>query len=213
MIKCKSSKSSMVSGVQSNISAFFVSKVSPKSPTKMAAGITRVPVSVKTGFVQDKSVPCSPTPPAVPETPDSLRSENPSDTSYENRSPVSRGLLTKGVRGKPSLMARKLMQLQRNSSLEPKDSFELKNGVSHSGSVKRLLHSSENIQSAKQSRTMQVQKLPDCDTGLPRAPQKESSGTLQRAFSKSPEKKNKAESISFESSRLATGPCVKKKGK
>ncbi|KTG04793.1 hypothetical protein cypCar_00001704 [Cyprinus carpio] len=122
MIKCKSSKSS----------------VSPKSPTKMAAGITRVPVSVKTGFVQDKSVPCSPTPPAVPETPDSLRSENPSDTSYENRSPVSRGLLTKGVRGKPSLMARKLMQLQRNSSLEPKDSFELKNGAFDGGSKQML---------------------------------------------------------------------------
>ncbi|XP_016326648.1 LOW QUALITY PROTEIN: DNA replication ATP-dependent helicase/nuclease DNA2-like [Sinocyclocheilus anshuiensis] len=213
MIKCKSSKSSMVNGVQSSISAFFVSKVSPKSPKKIAAGITRVPVSLKTGFVQDKSVPCSPTPSAVPETPDNLRSENPSDTSYDNRSPVSRGLLTKGVRGKPSLMARKLMQPQKNSSLEPEDTFELKNGARHSGSVKRLLHSSENIQSAKRCRTMQVQKLPDCDTSSPRADQKESSGTLQRAFSKSPEKKNKAESVGFESSRLATGPCVKMNGK
>ncbi|XP_042592779.1 LOW QUALITY PROTEIN: DNA replication ATP-dependent helicase/nuclease DNA2-like [Cyprinus carpio] len=204
MIKCKSRKSSMVTGVQSNISAFFVSKVSPKSPKKIAAGITRFPVSLKTSFVEDKNVPCSPTPSAVPETPDSLRSENPSDTSYENRSPVSRGLHTKGVRGKPSLMARKLMQPQKNSSPESEETFELKNGLSHSGSVKRLLHSSENIQSAKRSRTMQFQKLPDCDASSP--------GANRNAFSKSPEKKIKAESVSFERSRLATGSCVKMNG-
>uniref|UniRef100_A0A671QYH0 DNA replication ATP-dependent helicase/nuclease n=1 Tax=Sinocyclocheilus anshuiensis TaxID=1608454 RepID=A0A671QYH0_9TELE len=193
MIKCKSRKSSMVTGVQSNISAFFVSKVSPKSPKKIAAGITRFPVSLKTGFVEDKNVPCSPTPSAVPETPDSLRSENPSDTSYENRSPVSRGLHTKGVRGKPSLIARKLMQPQKNSSPESEETFELKHGLSHSGSVKRLLHSSENIQSAKWPRTMQVQKLPDCDASSPGA-------------------NRNAESVSFESSRLATGSCVKMNG-
>uniref|UniRef100_A0A8C1PIL4 DNA replication ATP-dependent helicase/nuclease n=1 Tax=Cyprinus carpio TaxID=7962 RepID=A0A8C1PIL4_CYPCA len=172
-------------------------QVSPKSPKKIAAGITRFPVSLKTSFVEDKNVPCSPTPSAVPETPDSLRSENPSDTSYENRSPVSRGLHTKGVRGKPSLMARKLMQPQKNSSPESEETFELKNGLSHSGSVKRLLHSSENIQSAKRSRTMQFQKLPDCDASSP--------GANRNAFSKSPEKKIKAESVSFERSRLATG--------
>ncbi len=180
-------------------------QVSLKSPKKIATGITRFPVSLKTGFVEDKNVPCSPTPSAVPETPDSLRSENPSDTSYENRSPVSRGLHTKGVRGKPSLMVRKLMQPQKNSSPEPEEAFEHKNGLSHSGSVKRLLHSSENIQSAKRSRTMQVQKLPDCDASDP--------GANRNAFSKSPEKKIKAESVSFESSRFATGSCVKMNGK
>lgn len=178
-------------------------QVSPKSPKKIAAGITRFPISLKTRFVEDKNVPCSPNPSAVPETPDSLRSENPSDSAYENRSPVSRGLHTKGVRGKPSLMARKLMQPQKNSSPEPEEAFELKNGLSHS--VKRLLHSSENIQSAKRSRTMQVQKLPDCDASSP--------GANRNAFSKSPEKKIKAESVSFESNRLATGSCVKMNGK
>ncbi|XP_048060691.1 DNA replication ATP-dependent helicase/nuclease DNA2 isoform X2 [Megalobrama amblycephala] len=213
MIKCKSSRSSIVNGVQSNISAFFLSKVSPKSPKRYGAGITGNPVSLKTCSVEDENVPCSPNPSAVPETPDSLRNENPSDTSYENRSPVSRGLHTKGVRGKPSLMARKLMQPQDNSSPESEDTFELKNGVSHSGSVKRLLHSSENIQSAKRSRTTQVQKLPEFDTSLPVAKRNKSLKTLSVMFPKSPEKKIKAESVSFESSPLSTGPCVKMNGK
>ncbi|XP_077093323.1 DNA replication ATP-dependent helicase/nuclease DNA2 isoform X3 [Siphateles boraxobius] len=211
MIKCKSSRSSMVNGVQSNISAFFLSKVSPKSPKRFEAGITGSPISLKTCFV-DENVPCSPSPSAVPETPDSLRTENPSDTSYEKCSPVSRGLNTKGVRGKPSLMARKLMQPQNSSSPESEDTFELKNGLSHSGSVKRLLHSSENVQSAKRSRIMQVQK-PECDTSLPVTKRNESLRTLSVMFRKSSEKKIKAESISVERSRLATGPCVKMNGK
>lgn len=192
---------------------FIFFQVSPKSPKRVGAGTTGTPVSLKTCSVEDENVPCSPNPSAVPETPDSLRNENPSDASYENRSPVSRGLHTKGVRGKPSLMARKLMQPQNNSSPESEDTFELKNGVSHSGSVKRLLHSSENIQSAKRSRTTQVQKLPECDTSLPVTKQNKSLKTLSVMFPKSPEKKIKAESISFESSRLSTGPCVKMNGK
>lgn len=163
--------------------------------------------------MEDENVPCSPNPSAVPETPDSLRTENPSNTSYENRSPVSRGLHTKGVRGKPSLMARKLMQPRNSSSPESEDTFELKNGLSHSGSVKRLLHSSENIQSAKRSRIMQVQKLPECDKSLPVTKRNESLRTLSVMFRKSSEKKIKSKSVSIESSRLATGPCVKMNGK
>jgi len=188
-------------------------QVSLKSPKRFEAGITGSPVSLKTCFVDDENVPCSPTPSAVPETPDSLRTENPSDISYENRSPVSRGLHTKGVRGKPSLMARKLMQPRNSSSPESKDTFELKNGLSHSGSVKRLLHSSENIQSAKRSKIMQVQELPECDASLPETKRNESLRTLSVMFHKSPEKKIKAESVSIESSRLANGPCVKTIGK
>lgn len=125
---------------------------------------------------------------------------------------MSRGLHAKGVRGKPSLKARKLMQPQNNSSPETEDTFELKNGMSQSGSVKRLLHSSENIQSAKRSRTMQVQKLPECDTSLPVTMRNKSLKTLSM-FLKSPEKKISADSDSFESRRLSTGPCVKMNGK
>lgn len=213
MMKCKSSRSSMVSGVQSNISAFFLSKVLAKSPKKCEVGITRSPVSLKTGFVKDENVPCSPNPSAVPETPDSLRCERPSDASFEKRSPVSRGLHTKGLRGKPSLKARKLLQPQKNSSLESEDTFELKNAESHSGSVKRLLHSTENIQNAKRSRTTQVQKIPDCGTSSAVASRNDFSETLHKAFSKSPEKKIKAASVSLESSRLAAGPCLKMNGK
>lgn len=52
---------------------------------------------------------------------------------------------------------------------------------------------------------MEVQKLPDCDASSP--------GANRNAFSKSPEKKIKAESVTFKSSRLAAGPCVKINGK
>ncbi|XP_051504000.1 LOW QUALITY PROTEIN: DNA replication ATP-dependent helicase/nuclease DNA2 [Myxocyprinus asiaticus] len=211
------SKSSMVSGVQSNISAFFLSKVSSKSPKRTEAGIPRAPVSLKTCFVEDENVPCSTS--AVPKMPDSSRAENARpDSSYENRSSVSHGLLSKGVRGKTSLIACKLMQAQKNSSPEPGDTFKFKNGVSHSGSMKRMLYSSENIQSAKRARTVQDQKLSvesDCEPSLPGANAYASEDSLQRAFSNSPEKKSniKSQHLHFEKSRLASGPGVKMNGK
>lgn len=190
--------------MQSNISAFFLSKVSSKSPKKIAGAS----LSFKTSFVEDKKVPHSPDPSAVPDTPDSLRTKNSisPDTSYENRSPMSRGLHSKSVRGKTRQMTRKVMQLQKNICPEPEDSFEPKNGTNHSGSVKRLLYSSENIQSAKRPRTMSVQKLSigsDCESSVLGANINVPEDSLLKAFSKSPVKKIKADPAHFESSRLA----------
>ncbi|XP_065152926.1 DNA replication ATP-dependent helicase/nuclease DNA2 [Paramisgurnus dabryanus] len=210
MMKCKSSRSSMeYSGVQSNISAFFLSKVSAKSP-KRTSGAS---ISMKTGFVEEKKILRSPSASAVPETPDSLRTKSnvSPDNSYENHSPVSRGLHSKPVRGKTSTMTRKLMLPQKNSSPEPLDSFELKNGTNQSGSVKRLLHSSENIQSAKRPKTMKVQTLPigsDCVSSLPGA-NKNVPASMQKAFSKSPEKKIKPEHSHLKNSRWTPEPSVK----
>nr|XP_055027215.1 DNA replication ATP-dependent helicase/nuclease DNA2 [Misgurnus anguillicaudatus] len=210
MMKCKSSRSSMeYNGVQSNISAFFLSKVSTKSPKRIPGSS----VSMKTGFVEEKKILHSPSASAVPETPDSLRTKSnvSPDNSYENRSPVSRGLHSKPVRGKTSTMTRKLMLPQINSSPEPVDSFELKNGTNQSGSVKRLLHSSENIQSAKRPRTMKVQTLPigsDCDPSLPGA-NINVPASMQKASSKSPEKKIKPVHSHLKNSRWVPEPSVK----
>ncbi|XP_073729316.1 DNA replication ATP-dependent helicase/nuclease DNA2 [Misgurnus anguillicaudatus] len=210
MMKCKSSRSSMeYNGVQSNISAFFLSKVSTKSPKRIPGSS----VSMKTGFVEEKKILHSPSASAVPETPDSLRTKSnvSPDNSYENRSPISRGLHSKPVRGKTSTMTRKLMLPQINSSPEPLDSFELKNGTNQSGSVKRLLHSSENIQSAKRPRTMKVQTLPigsDCDPSSPGA-NINVPASMQKASSKSPEKKIKPVHSHLKNSRWVPEPSVK----
>ncbi|XP_057197424.1 DNA replication ATP-dependent helicase/nuclease DNA2 [Triplophysa rosa] len=215
MMKCKSSRSSMeYNGVQSNISAFFLSKVSAKSPKKTAGAA----LSFKTSFVEDEKVPHSPDPSAVPDTPDSLRTKNSisPNTLYENRSPVSRGLHCKAVRGKTSLVTRKLRQPPKRISPEPVDSFEPKNGTNHSGSIKRLLYSSENIQSAKRPRTMSVQKHPirsDSDSNLSGTNINVPEDSLLKAFSKSPVKKIKADLARFENSRMVPGPCAKLNGK
>ncbi|XP_056616934.1 DNA replication ATP-dependent helicase/nuclease DNA2 [Triplophysa dalaica] len=215
MMKCKSSRPSMeYNGVQSNISAFFISKVSAKSPKKTAGAS----LSFKTSFVEDKKVPQSPDPSAVPDTPDSLRIKNSISPNilYEKRSPVSRGLHSKAVRGKTSLATRKLRKPPKHISPEPVDSFEPKNGTNHSGSVKRLLYSSENIQSAKRPRTMSVQKIPIgsyADSNLPGTNIDVPEDSLLKAFSKSPVKKIKADIARFENGRMVPGPCAKLNGK
>lgn len=160
-------------------------------------------LSFKTSFVEDKKVPCSPDPSAVPDTPDSLRTKNSisPDISYENRSPVSRALHPKAFRAKTSQMTRKLMQPQKNIGPEPADSYEPKNGTNHSGSVKRLLYSSENIRSAKRQRTASVQKLDigsDCDSNLLGVSRNVPEDSLLKALSKSPMKKIKADPAHFE---------------
>lgn len=188
--------------------------MSAKSPKKTAGA----PLSFKTSFVEDKKVPHSPDPSTVPDTPDSLRTKNSisPNTSYENRSPVSRGQHSKAVRGKTSLMTRKLIQPQKNISPEHVDSFKPKNGTNHSGSVKRLLYSSENIQSAKRPRTMSVQKPlkgSDSDSSLLGTNISVPEDSLLKAFSKSPVKKIKADVAHFENSRVVPGPCAKVNGK
>lgn len=183
--------------------------MSAKSPKKTAGA----PLSFKTSFVEDKKV--SPDPSAVPDTPDSLRTKNSisPNTSYENRSPVSRGQHSKAVRGKTSLMVtRKLIQPQKNISPEPVDSFKPKNGTNHSGSVKRLLYSSENIQSAKRPRTMSVQKPlkgSDSDSSLLGTNISVPEDSLLKAFSKNPVKKIKADVAHFGNSRVVPGSCAK----
>ncbi|XP_072533295.1 DNA replication ATP-dependent helicase/nuclease DNA2 [Salminus brasiliensis] len=170
MVKSRCKKSSMSSGLQSNISSFFVSKVAPKSPKRGTAlySVTSVASDVVNTFTKEGSdVLMSPF--AIPETPDSLtKSRCPTQTTLEGpSSPVSRSPLSRGFSCKTNLMASRSMQPQDKNSPKSGDPFEVQNGFGRFGSVKRLLHGSENLQKAKRPRTRPLQKDSEKDLSSP----------------------------------------------
>uniref|UniRef100_W5LPB2 DNA replication ATP-dependent helicase/nuclease n=1 Tax=Astyanax mexicanus TaxID=7994 RepID=W5LPB2_ASTMX len=165
VVKSRCKKSSVSSGLQSNISTFFASKLAPKSPQKGTALCSATSVDsdvVKKSFTKEcTNIPLSPL--AIPETPDRLtKTQCPTRTSTEGPiSPVSRSHFSRGFNCKTNLMASRSMQPQDKNSPKSGDTFEAQSGFSHFGSVKRLLHESENLQKAKRPRTRPPQKDSD----------------------------------------------------
>ncbi|XP_058242748.1 DNA replication ATP-dependent helicase/nuclease DNA2 isoform X2 [Hemibagrus wyckioides] len=158
MSKVKSKKNMVSSGLQSNISAFFI-KVLPKSPKKGTAMHTNVDVSsvIKTCVGQDTRFPLSPL--SIPETPESEKNRHcPRQPFSESpRSPVSRSPCSRSLTCRTKLLSSRSLQPQKTS---PKsgDTLEAENAIGHFGSVKRLMHGSEMHQKAKRPRIGPLQK-------------------------------------------------------
>ncbi|XP_017571287.2 DNA replication ATP-dependent helicase/nuclease DNA2 [Pygocentrus nattereri] len=169
MLKSRCKKSSVSSGLQSNISTFFFSKVAPKSPKGGTAlrSVASIADVVMTRTKENASVPLSPF--TIPETPEGqTKSQCPARTSPDGpSSPVSRSPRSRGFGCKANLMGSRSMQPQDKTSPKSGDTFTAKNGFGHFGSVKRLMHGSENLHKAKRLRTRPPLKDPEKDLSSP----------------------------------------------
>ncbi|XP_026869945.2 DNA replication ATP-dependent helicase/nuclease DNA2 [Electrophorus electricus] len=156
MVKAKSRKSSMSSGLQSNISMFFSSKMSQKSPrrgtTMCSTANAEVSDEVENLDREITSLLLSPF--AIPETPES---ETRAPATEGPRSPVSRSPRSRSLNCKTNLMASRSSLPQEKRSPKSGDTLEEKNGISRFVSVKRLM-GSESLQKTKRPRVRQFQR-------------------------------------------------------
>ncbi|XP_066536208.1 DNA replication ATP-dependent helicase/nuclease DNA2 [Hoplias malabaricus] len=149
MMKNKCKKTSMSSG--SNISTFF-SKVTPKSPKKATSlcSVSAIVFDVKTCTKETTNIPLSPL--TIPETPEYQTKAQRSSKMSPNdlSSPIFQSPRSRNFSCRANLMTSRSMQPQDKKSPKSGDTFD---GISHFGSVKRLMHGSETLHKAKRPRT------------------------------------------------------------
>ncbi|KAI4886215.1 hypothetical protein NFI96_005228 [Prochilodus magdalenae] len=197
----------MSSGLQSNISTLFFSKVAPKSPKRGTAlySVATVDSDVVKACREDakESTGVLLSPLTIPETPDShKKSQRPARTFPDAPgSPVSQNPSSRSFGCKANLLSSRSMQPQDKTSPKCGDTFEAKSGIGHFGSVKRLRHGSENLHNAKRPRTRPLHKDSEKDLGsseddlntflqIIRDSADLKNDSSQKAFSKSIEKKS-----------------------